>query len=74
MVTAYCVVCGKKDKEKGKNKTMKDPVIGQTSRGGYIAKGTCPDCGTKVCAMMSKEKAEAALASGEAQKEVKKAA
>ena len=62
MVTAYCVKC----KEKGK--TMKDPVINMTSKGGFMAKGTCPSCSTKMCAMMSKDNAEAAMNSGEAKK------
>jgi hypothetical protein len=69
MVTAYCVKCGKENKEKGKNKNMKDPAISKTSRGGFIAKGSCPDCGTKMCAMMSKDKAEKAIESGEAKKD-----
>jgi len=33
-----------------------------------MAKGKCPDCGTTVCAMMSKDKAEAAIKAGEAKK------
>jgi len=68
MITAYCVKCGRPDKEKGKNKEMQNPEVGRTSRGGYIAKGACPDCGTKMCAIMSKEKAEKAIESGEAKK------
>jgi hypothetical protein len=68
MVTGYCVKCGRKDKAKGKNKKMKNVKIEQTARGGYIAKGTCPDCGTKMCAMMSKENAEKAIEAGEAEK------
>jgi len=62
MVNAYCVKCKKK------NQKMIDPQITMTSRGGFMAKGTCPDCGTKMCAMMSKVNAEAAIASGEAVK------
>ncbi len=62
MVTAYCVKC----KEKGK--AMKDAVINQTPKGGYMAKGKCPTCGTTMCAMMSKDKADAAIKSGEAKK------
>ena len=62
MVTAYCVKC----KEKGV--TMQDPKIGQTPKGGFMAKGACPKCGTTMCAMMSKDNAEAALASGDAAK------
>ena len=48
---------------------MKDPVIGKTSRGGYMAKGICSKCNkTKMCAMMSKDNAEKAIADGEAKK------
>lgn len=43
---------------------MKDPVITQTPRGGFMAKGKCPKCGTTVCAMMSKDKAEKAIKDG----------
>jgi hypothetical protein len=45
-----------------------DPAISKTAKGGFIAKGKCPETGITVCAMMSKEKAEAAIASGEAKK------
>ena len=62
MVKAYCVKCKKKGQD------MKDAEIGQTARGGYMAKGKCPDCGTKMCAMMSKDNAEKAISSGEAKK------
>jgi len=62
MVQAYCVKCKKKGQE------MKAPEIVQTARGGYMAKGQCPDCGTKMCVMMSKDNAEKAISSGEAKK------
>lgn len=63
MVEGYCVVC----KEKGVK--MDNPVIEKTSKGGFIAKGTCSKCKkTKMCAMMSKENAEKAIESGEAKK------
>jgi predicted nucleic acid binding AN1-type Zn finger protein len=58
MVEAYCVKC----KEKGK--TMKDAEITQTAKGGYMAKGKCPVCGTVMCAMMSKDNAEKAIKDG----------
>ena len=58
MVKAYCVKCKKKGQE------MKDPAIAQTARGGYMGKGKCPDCGTTMCAMMSKDNAEKAIADG----------
>ncbi len=62
MVEAYCVKCKKK------GQTMKDSVVNQTAKGGFMAKGKCPDCGTTMCAMMSKDKAEKAIESGEAKK------
>ena len=62
MVKAYCVKC----KEKGCE--MKDPVINKTARGGYMAKGKHEKCGTVMCAMMSKDNAEKAIADGEAKK------
>ena len=54
---AYCVKC----KEK---RQMVNPKISRTSRGGYIAKGKCPVCGTKMAVIMSKEKAEKAIQEG----------
>jgi hypothetical protein len=63
MVEGYCVVCKKRVK-------MKNPVIGKTKRGGFIAKGICSNCNkTKMCVMMSKENAEKAIKDGEAKKE-----
>jgi len=62
MIQGYCVKC----KKKGQH--IKDASITQTSRGGYMAKGKCPDCGTSICAMMSKDNAEKALKSNEAKK------
>ncbi len=62
-VKGYCVVC----KEKGV--PMKDPVIEQTKRGGYMAKGLCTKCNkTKMCCIMSKDNAEKAIADGSAKK------
>ncbi len=58
MVKAYCVKCKKKGQE------MKNPEVVQTARGGYMSKGNCPDCGTKMCAMMSKDNAEKAIQDG----------
>ncbi len=57
-VTGYCVKC----KEKGVE--LKDPAIYQTAKGGFMAKGTHEKCGTKVAAIMSKEKAEKAVEDG----------
>ncbi|MBM3228417.1 hypothetical protein FJZ20_00830 [Candidatus Pacearchaeota archaeon] len=58
MVKGYCVKC----KEKGKE--MKSVEIVQTVRGGYMAKGTCSSCGTKMSVMMSKDNAEKAIKEG----------
>jgi hypothetical protein len=58
MITGYCVKC------KEKNVELSDPAIHQTKKGGFMAKGTHSKCGTTVCSIMSKEKAEAAIASG----------
>ena len=62
MVDGYCVKC------KAKKTNIKDPVMSKTSKGGFIAKGKCPDCGTTVCRIMGKDAAEAAMASGEVKK------
>lgn len=62
MITGYCVKC------KEKNVPMKDPMIAMTSRGGFMAKGICTKCGTKMSAMMSKDNAEKAISSGDAKK------
>ena len=64
MATGYCVSCGRGDSAKGKGKEMKDPEIKQTARGGYMAKGQCPDCSTTMCSIMSKDNAEAAITGG----------
>lgn len=58
MASGYCMKC------KAKGKEMKEPEIVQTARGGYMAKGRCPDCGTKMSAMLSKENAEKAIKDG----------
>ena len=58
MVTAYCVKCKKKGVE------MNDPAMHRTKKGGYMAKGSCPACSTTLCAIMSKENAEKAIADG----------
>jgi len=42
---------------------MKNPEIVQTARGGFMARGVCA-CGTKMCAMMSKDNAEKAIKEG----------
>lgn len=58
MVSAYCVKCKEKDVE------MQNPAIHQTKKGGFMAKGACPKCSTTLCAIMSKDNAEKAVASG----------
>ena len=58
MVTGYCVKC----KEKGVELTA--PEVVQTKTGGFMAKGKHAKCGTTVCAMMSKDTAEKAVADG----------
>jgi predicted nucleic acid binding AN1-type Zn finger protein len=62
MVEAYCVKCKKK------GQTMADASVSKTPRGGYMAKGKCPDCGTTMCAMMSEANATKAISKGEAKK------
>ena len=57
----YCVKC------KGK-KELTDPKINKTSRGGFMAKGACPDCSTTMCRIMSKDNAEASIKDGSAKK------
>lgn len=58
MVEAYCVKCKKK------GTLMTNPAISMTPKGGFMAKGKCPTCGTVMCAMMSKENAEKAIKEG----------
>ncbi len=58
MVTGYCVKC----KKKAVN--LSAPAIHQTKKGGFMAKGKHEECGTTVCAMMSKVNAEKALEDG----------
>ncbi len=62
MITGYCVKC----KEKGVE--LSEAKIHQTKKGGFMAKGTHTDCGTTVCAMMSKDNAEKAIAEEAAEK------
>jgi len=57
----YCVKCKAKAE-------MKDPVVEKTKKGGFMAKGACPTCGTKMCKIMSADNAEKAVASGEVSK------
>ena len=57
MVMGYSVKAKKKVE-------IVDPVITMTAKGGYMAKGKCPETGITVCAMMSKDAAEKAVADG----------
>lgn len=57
-ITGYCVKC----KEKGVE--LEGAAIHRTKKGGYMAKGKHGKCGTTVCCIMGKDKAEAAMASG----------
>lgn len=50
-------------------KPMTDAKMTMTSRGGYMAKGKCKDCGCGMCRIMSKADAEKAMADGEAKKD-----
>lgn len=58
MATGYCVKC----KEKGVD--LSSPEIHKTKKGGFMAKGKHSKCGTTVCAMMSKDNADKAMADG----------
>lgn len=51
-----------------KKVALQDPVISMTKRGGYMAKGKCPETGITVCAIMSKDNAMKAIEAGEAKK------
>jgi Domain of unknown function (DUF5679) len=42
----YCVKCRKKQ-------TIKDGAVAETANGRRMAKGTCPECGTKVNRFLS---------------------
>lgn len=57
MVQGYSVKAKKKVE-------IQEPKIVQTARGGYMAKGKCPETGITVCAMLSKENAEKAISEG----------
>jgi hypothetical protein len=49
----YCVKCRER-------RTVKDGVLGETSKGQPLAKGTCPECGTTVTRFISAKDKEAA--------------
>ena len=46
----YCVKCRKKQQ-------IKNGTVGKTSKGKPMAKGTCPECGTKVNRFLSEKDA-----------------
>lgn len=58
MATGYCVKCKKKGVE------LSAPEIHQTKKGGFMAKGQHAECGTTVCAMMSKVNADKEIEAG----------
>ncbi len=45
-------------------KEMVDGVMTKTSRGGYMAKGKCKDCGCGMCKIMSEADAMKSIAGG----------
>jgi hypothetical protein len=45
----YCMKCKEKQE-------MESPKISKMKNGNKMAKGKCPECGTTICAIMSKEK------------------
>ena len=53
---------------KGKKAMKKPAKMTKTSRGGFMAKGNCSECGCGMCAIMSKDNAEKAMSDGEADK------
>lgn len=57
MVEGYCVKCKAKS-------NMNSPEVVQNARGGFMARGACSKCGTKMSAMMSKDNAEKAVKEG----------
>lgn len=58
MITGYCVKCKKKGVD------LTSPAIHKTAKGGFMAKGKHEECGTTVCAMMSKANAQKAMEDG----------
>ena len=50
-------------------KEMVDGKMTMTSRGGFMAKGKCKDCGCGMCKIMSKVDAEKAVADGVVEKD-----
>ena len=61
MIEARCMKCKAQ-------KPMKKAKMTMTSRGGFMAKGNCADCDCGMCKIMSKDNAEAAVKSGDAEK------
>jgi hypothetical protein len=49
-------------------KEMAGAEMTKTSRGGFMAKGKCKDCGCGMCKIMSEADAEKAMKSGAAKK------
>jgi len=61
MIPGRCMKC-KKEVE------MKDAQMVKTARGGFMAKGKCPECGSGTCRIRSKDQAEKDIESGDAKK------
>ncbi len=57
MVEGRCMKCKKQTE-------MKDPEVSQTARGGYMAKGNCTNCDTRMARILSKDNAEKAVQDG----------
>ena len=57
MVQGRCMKCQTQ-------RDMKEAKVSKTKRGGFIAKGICTKCSTKMAAMMSEEKAKKAIEEG----------
>ena len=53
----YCVKCRKKQK-------ITNGTVGKTAKGKPMAKGTCPECGTKVNRFLSQKEAGQAHKTG----------
>jgi hypothetical protein len=60
-IEARCMKC-KEQKE------MTSGQMTKTSRGGFMAKGKCKDCGCGMCKIMSEADAQKAISSGQVKK------
>lgn len=53
----YCVKCKAK-------KEMQKAAVNKTAKGGFMIKGSCPDCNTTMCKITSQDNAKKAIAEG----------